>query len=251
MRWLAGAAVVLLSAACTQVVPASSGPALAGTEWTIAQIEQSDPVAEATISFGTDAQVSGQTGCNRFFGPYTLRGSALTFGALGSTMIGCSDELAAQETAVLAALGATTTVQADADDLLLLDSSGNHLLRLTPAVPTTSPSLWDTTWQLSGIVTGQAVASPVADSTVTIQLSETGTLTGKACNTFRAEVSVKDDAISVGEIASTRMACPSTDLADQETAVLTYLQKATSYELDADQLTLTGPDGGLMFTAAG
>jgi putative lipoprotein len=42
-----------------------------------------------TIEFTADGQVSGSAACNTFSGTYTTDGSALTFGGLATTKIGC------------------------------------------------------------------------------------------------------------------------------------------------------------------
>ena len=56
----------------------------------------------------TEFRVRGFSGCNSFFGQYTLDGEKLTFSALGSTMMACPEGME-QEQAFLGALGSTDT----------------------------------------------------------------------------------------------------------------------------------------------
>lgn len=51
---------------------------------------------EVFIQFETD-RVNGQSGCNNYFGGYTVKGNSITFGKLGSTMMACNEESMATE----------------------------------------------------------------------------------------------------------------------------------------------------------
>jgi heat shock protein HslJ len=107
-----------------------------------------------------------------------------------------------------------------------------------------------TTWTLSSVISTDVATSPVADSTVTMTISG-GSLSGKACNTFRGSVTASNGSFKAGPLMSTKMACASAELNAQETAVLANLQAATSYAIDGDTLKLSAADGtGLVFTAA-
>ena len=82
------------------------------------------------------ALVSGATGCNRFSGSFTQDGTALHFPPLATTMMACMDDkVAAQEHALLAALGATERYTMSGDTLTLVGPSGNlaRFVRGSPA----------------------------------------------------------------------------------------------------------------------
>lgn len=254
------AACCVLLAACTSVVPASP-PAdldLAGTSWVTSRIGEEDlsvePFPTLVFDAAGAASVSGNSGCNQFFGSYTLKSTQLSFGELGSTLMACVDDTAnAREAAFTQALKSTASASIDDHGLRLFDSAGTQLLLLTPDTTDsggTSPSLWDTTWLLTDITTSEATSSAVDGSEVTITLTETE-LSGKACNTFGAAITLEGEAIEVGPIRSTKMACPSEDLSAQETAVLLLLEQATGFTLDGDQLVISGPGGSLSFQARG
>lgn len=54
-----------------------------------------------SIAFGADGKLSGNGGCNQFFGGYQLSGEGLTVGSVGASKMMCEDALMAQETMVL------------------------------------------------------------------------------------------------------------------------------------------------------
>ncbi len=126
----------------------------------------------------------------------------------------------------------------------LVDADGNVVLALAKIV---DQPLEGTTWTLTGIISGETVAS-VAESTVTLTISD-GKLSGKACNSY-GSVSAADGSFTAGPLASTRMACTSEELTKQETTVLTTLQAATGYTITGNELTISADDGtGTVFTA--
>lgn len=126
--------------------------------------------------------------------------------------------------------------------------TANAPTQATAPQPTPRP-LVGTAWTLTGIVAGEAVTSPVAGTTVTLRFTD-DTLSGKACNTFRGAVTIEGDALTVGPLASTRMACVKPGEGEQEATVLSILGDVTGYAIDGDALTLTAPDSkGLVFTA--
>ncbi len=100
------------------------------------------PDVPLTVQFGDDGNVSGNSGCNMFRGPYTVAGSTLSIGDLISTRRACiSDALNAQEQQLLAALAASTTYQLAGDRLTLRDASGAQQVGLVrPAIQPTGPT---------------------------------------------------------------------------------------------------------------
>ena len=71
---------------------------LEGTSWKLARMESIPASAVSaeedafTLEFNAaDTLVAGRTNCNRFFGPYELKGKTLKFGTLGMTRMACPD----------------------------------------------------------------------------------------------------------------------------------------------------------------
>lgn len=253
--WIVTVGLVALLAACSSVTPAAPGagaPTLDGTSWVVTTIGGTATIAghQPTIAFAGD-RASGLASCNQFNAGFSQNGSTvkLTPGAL--TAMACTPEdVMTQEQAFTAALAATTGVRSAGTGAELVDAQGKVTLALQPA-PTQAPKPLDgTTWQLSAIIAKAATASPVAGSTVTVQVSG-DQLSGKACNTFRGQVTVDGSSFKAGPLMSTKMACANPDESAQETAVLTAIEAASSYAIVGNTLTLTADDGtGLEFRAA-
>lgn len=121
--------MILALAACMGPRVAGAGgerEPLAGTRWTLAQLNGQAPVpglgdATPTLEFAAgEPRASGNGGCNQFSGSYTQDGASLRFGPLVSTRRACADEAAnRQETAYLRALESTTRFSATAEMLTL------------------------------------------------------------------------------------------------------------------------------------
>lgn len=92
---------------------------LQGVTWRISHIGE-QPTGGGTephIRFLANNNVAGSTGCNRFFGEYTLTGEGLRFKDMGSTRMACSSELMAQEGALLKALEGVNRFSFETSDL--------------------------------------------------------------------------------------------------------------------------------------
>lgn len=80
-------------------------------------------------------QVSGSTGCNRYFGGYELTGESLAFGAMGATKMACDGPRNEAEQAFLALINDVRGFDIDADGHLILHSSNGQTLRAQPYAP--------------------------------------------------------------------------------------------------------------------
>ena len=131
-RWIlmvGGLAVVLIAAAA---YAAGGNSALDGTHWNVVQINGQPPVAGSAVvdlSFQADQQIGGHAGCNSFGGKYQVKGGALSFSEMISTMMACADDaLNLQESAYLQALGSVAGYDLAGDMLTLTDASGAPVL---------------------------------------------------------------------------------------------------------------------------
>ena len=91
-----------------------------------------DPQSALTLLFGPD-DVSGNSGCNQFRGPYTRVGDRITLGPLVSTRKACAPDIMQQEAQYLAALEASTTLSQHGNQLWLADADGATQVILIPA----------------------------------------------------------------------------------------------------------------------
>lgn len=113
----------------TQAGPADFRAAASGAEWELRELAgQPAPTGaggrRATLRFEPDtARVGGFAGCNRYFGTYTLDGTAIRFGAIGMTRMACAEGMGLEQQ-LGAALEATRSYTLDANQLTLLGSNG-------------------------------------------------------------------------------------------------------------------------------
>ena len=261
MRVRTVAAMVLLLAlplgACASSNDSGSGgaagspaPSLADTAWDLAQYAPAGQTSltavpdevTATAEFTAD-QVSGSGGCNRFSGGYTTDAGTIDIGPLASTAMACIGDAGQVETDYLARLDAAATYSISDGTLTMRDGTGQEVLSFTESVPVT---LTGTTWSANGINTGTgAVSSLVAGTTVTAVFAADGTLSGNAgCNTYNGTYEVSGETMTIGPLATTRMACEP-DVSDQEANYLESLGRVTTYTIRGDQLELRDDEGAL------
>jgi heat shock protein HslJ len=130
---LAGA-LLALAAACAPspgsgLAPADFRAAVAGIDWELTEINGAPAPTgagsrRATIRFDADtARVAGFSGCNRYFGNYTLDGTALRFGAVGMTKMACAEGMEL-ERQLGTALEATRRYELKEGELTLFGDAG-------------------------------------------------------------------------------------------------------------------------------
>jgi heat shock protein HslJ len=242
--------VTALAAACS--TSAGSGGQLDGKTWALTsyasggamQQVPAEVLADATF-VADESNVSGSAGCNRFTGGYRADGASLTFGALATTQMACVGPANDVEAAYLANLAATRTYTATGDALTMFGANGDRILVFAVAQP---GDLSGVEWHATGINNGRgAVESVVAGTDPTATYDATaGTVRGNAgCNQYNGPVVVEGDSITIGPLASTKMACADQAAADQEAAYLAALEAATTFEVRNQTLELRDDDGAL------
>ncbi len=120
MRPLASALVLaaLLSACASG--PDPDMPPIAGTSWKLATVDGQPALAgaEVTMQFADD-KLAGNTGINRFSGPWTWSGGVFDAGPLAMTRAAGAPAVMEQEHRVIAALDTADHVRLDGDRLIL------------------------------------------------------------------------------------------------------------------------------------
>jgi heat shock protein HslJ len=124
--------------AASEGSPSTSLAAAAGAEW---QLQELGGIAaplgaggrRATLVFSDSARAAGFAGCNRWFGTYSLDGTALRFGHIGMTRMACEEGMPLEQQ-LARALEATRTYRLNGNELILLDESG-QVARFVRAMP--------------------------------------------------------------------------------------------------------------------
>jgi heat shock protein HslJ len=112
--------------------PAPAPDPLAGTRWNVVNINNGQgiitllPGTSADLAFGADGQVTGNAGCNSFFGPYRASGNSLSIGPLGSTSRICPDPegLMEQEAQFLRTLQFAASFRIDVNTIEIQNAAG-------------------------------------------------------------------------------------------------------------------------------
>ena len=101
--------------------------------WIVSQIEGVPAAAgvTSTLLIAEDGKVSGNAGCNGFFGSAIIDNDAIAFGNIGSTRKACPEPAMGQEDRMLRALDNARGYRLYEKDLLLLDAGGKTVLRFT------------------------------------------------------------------------------------------------------------------------
>jgi len=145
VRHLVSATLLFQLCACSMFAANPASPASAasgaseafdvskvqGLDWVATQLDGVPKLAEPrpTLRWNTPDQVSGSGGCNRFSGKVVLAGAEVRFGPLASTRMMCIVSPQGQEDRYFRALEAARTVKVEDNGLVLLDGTGQQVLR--------------------------------------------------------------------------------------------------------------------------
>ncbi|MEA5079894.1 MAG: META domain-containing protein [Anaerolineaceae bacterium] len=109
---------------------------LAGTSWKLvsygpkdAQIPAADGI-DTRMDFGTDGNVSGSMGCNRFSGPYSQKGDSITFSAIAATEMACPEPQMTQESNAFQVLVGSVKIEQSGTSLTIFSADGTSKLVL-------------------------------------------------------------------------------------------------------------------------
>jgi putative lipoprotein len=222
------------------------------TEWTLVTYGPVDnltavlPDTPATAVFGSDGEISGTTGCNSYFGSYTLAGDSFTTGVLGMTEMACmAGGIMEQESAFINALSAAQTISREGDTLVIEYEGGE--LHFTAAPPAPQASLVGTIWRLTGFERGDAIMSVLSNTAITAVFGQ-DQITGLAtCNRYGSSYTLDGSTITMNGVEQTEQDCQGNGIMEQEAMYTNALATAVSYTLDGEQLVIQYADGALHF----
>ena len=192
-------------------------------------------------------RIDGFSGCNRYFGAYTIDGDRVTFGTLAGTMMACPGPAMALESAFHGALTGTLRYAITDDRLTLTPASGAPLtFQAAPAL-----RLEGITWEVTGFNNGrQAVVSPLLGTRLTLSFHDGVVQGSSGCNTFRATYKREENRLAIGPAATTRMACAGEGVMEQEQKFLAALKTTTLWAIQDGMLDVHRADGERVLTAS-
>jgi len=135
--------VLVVAAAVASAAPSRHGPRgrpaslsasdLVGTEWLLEDLGGRGVVddAQSTIAFQAGGKVTGNGGCNRYFGPARISGGRIDIEHLGSTRMACPPAIMDQEHRFLDALQKATRIERRGAFLLIHSAGIDKPLRFT------------------------------------------------------------------------------------------------------------------------
>ena len=114
---------------------------LVGQTWVVEDIGGAGVIdtARATMGFVEAGRVYGSGSCNRYFGPVTLTGETLTFGAMASTNMACPEALMTQERRFFETLGEVSGFDIDDTGALILLASDGRVVTARAATDGSAP----------------------------------------------------------------------------------------------------------------
>lgn len=239
--------IAVLAAACSLRGDDNANGGLANTSWTVRSISGAQTVGAArpTMTFAPDGTLSGSTGCNQYSARFRTEGSAITIVQTSSTAVGCPGDRGPQEAAFLNALqGATSWRQTEDGDLVLEGLSeilaGPGVAEGPPDEPPAGAPLTDlagTSWTLKDL----GGTADFAHLVPTVVFGADGTISGFAgCNQFNAPYAISGSDLTLGSLATTKMACARPGSVVESTYLEALLGVKTWWIDDARELHLDG-----------
>jgi heat shock protein HslJ len=241
--------VLMSSSACAGEDADEDPSALEDVEWhLIESSEASVDLGEAGITAAFDgSQVSGFSGVNQYTGAYSADSDgSFDAGPLASTLMAGPEPLMQVEATYLALLDEAESFSVESGRLTLATADGATLVFEVAATPELSGSSWSVTAYNNG---KEAVVSVAADSELTLEFGSDGQVSGSAgVNTFSGSFEYDGDTLSIGPLATTRMAGPQ-ELMEQEALYLAALEASASWEVVNGVLYLRDAEDALQVNA--
>jgi len=190
-------------------------------------------------------ELSADAGCNHFGGTARLVDGRLVVEGLGGTEMGCPDALMRQDEWLTAFLTGKPRWSLDGDQLTL--TANDAEIRLTDRrVADPDRPLRGTNWVLDTIIDGDTASSvPDGVRTPRLRLTRTRASGYDGCNSFgRGKVQVSGSHLRLSDFVHTLALCTRDDENAVAEAVLSVLDDDDlEYQVEADRLTLTTPEG--------
>ncbi len=228
----------LLAAACS--AGPGTGGQLEGTDWVLRSYAEEGSLVTVPETLFADAEftanrVSGFSGCNDFHARYRAGGRTLFISESASTLMACSDEANAFESAYLAGLAASRFYSQRRDTLTIFDAQGTTVL-VFDAAPR-NPMLGN--WVVDSFATAPgALTAPIEGTSLTAVFGIASVGGSGGCNQFTGTYGTNGNVVRIGRLATTRIACAD-EIMTQETAFLAAMEGAALVDRRGPSLFLT------------
>ncbi len=120
----------LMTTSCANPQPGGEN-GLEAAAWELITLHNSPPIAKSKISISFEnGEISGNAGCNSYFGNYAVKGREIQFGPIAMTEMACLDPDGAmeQEQAYLALLAEIDSFSVEGDQLILRKDGQEQLV---------------------------------------------------------------------------------------------------------------------------
>ncbi|MCZ4318166.1 META domain-containing protein [Aequorivita viscosa] len=183
-------------------------------------------------------RISGYSGCNRFFGNYSLKaGNRISFSAMGATKMACP-EIGVDESKFFEVFNLADNYSISGDRLSLNVGRRAPLAVFKKAKPAAEP-ITEKYWKLKTLE-GQDVKmakNQEREMYFMLKTDDNKVVGFAGCNTFSGSYTLeKGNRIRFSKMATTLMACP--DININEAEFLKIFELADNYTINDDTLTL-------------
>jgi len=196
------------------------------------------------LGFTDDGRLVANAGCNSMSGQAEVRDDRLVVADLATTEMGCDPDRHAQDQWLAGFLTSRPRLHLAGPELTLTGDSTEIRLADREVADPDRP-LRGTRWVVDTVVDGQAASSVPEGADAHIILGQDSGFGGSTgCNQMGGTAVVDEDAgtITFRDVIATKIACDE-DRMSLERAVLSVLDGKVTYEIAADRLTLTHPNG--------
>jgi heat shock protein HslJ len=204
------------------------------------------PYTEITVGFeinddGSAGLISGSGGCNAYNAEVT---APFIVGPIGSNRKACPEEVMDQEGGYLDWLSKAYTYSRAGDQLLVSTANGVLTYNSTPVQDQTL-QLQNVTWYL--VSAGNVAAVSGAEATTSFNNDGVSVSGNTGCNSFNGSYSTEPgNRLTVSGLTSTQAACTTDALTQQEQALLSLLESATTYVVVGTAMQIQTADGNVI-----
>ena len=205
--------------------------------------------ADSLAAQGQESTVTGGSGCNNFFGQYSVSGDTFTAGPFGATQMMCDEPVMQAEQAFLAGLEGAQGYQIVLNQLTVTTASGS-LLFYADRMPLEGPL-----WTLTSLGPVDNPHSPAAESAFTASFDRQFGLPsgvksgGTGCNDYTATYYSNPNEIKVNLPQTTQNPC-SALLTEAEQGYFLGLNAAREYRILGNELYVYYDNLVLIFTGS-